>query len=92
MIDVKEATALAIEYFNKIPGYKDRAKSAVVEEVELNEDEKYWYVTLSYSEPVTATPSPFDILGKTVKYYKIYKIFKIDANSGKVYSMKIRKL
>lgn len=87
MIDVKEAAQIAVDYLNKIPGYSEYAKSSSVEEIELTEDERCWLVTLGFRIPVGA--SAFDFLGNTKVIVK-YKIFKIDAQNGKVYSMKIR--
>ena len=56
-----------------------------LEEVELSDDEKYWFITLSYP-----LPSPVPLLNLPPK--KDYKIFKIDSKTGQVRSMKIRKL
>lgn len=61
-----------------------------LEEVELSNDEKYWYITLSLQSIDTkgvVTFNPF-----ATKQSKEYKIFKVDANSGNVISMKIRTL
>ncbi|MHB1377602.1 MAG: hypothetical protein ACYCXB_09335 [Candidatus Humimicrobiaceae bacterium] len=88
MIDVKEAARISINYFSEIPGYSEYAKSSIIEEVELTEDEKYWLVTLGYKIPINE--GPFDIMGLGVKYSMKYKVFKINADSGKVYSMKIK--
>ena len=88
MIDVKEATQIAVDYLSKIPGYSSYVNSFVIEELEFSEDEKYWLVTLSYKIPISE--GPFDLTGIGVKYSVKYKVIKIDADSGKVYSMKIR--
>jgi len=78
MIDVKQAAEKAREYFVELN--KDRQLYFLsLEEVELSEDEKYWFITLSYSDDPISSSSR-------------YKIFKIDANSGRVISMKIRTL
>ncbi|HXD34293.1 MAG TPA: hypothetical protein VN643_24460 [Pyrinomonadaceae bacterium] len=80
MLDVKEATQKASEYFASL--YATENLSDVrLEEVEQADHGKYWLITLSY--PVL----PGLNLGK-----KEYKIFKIDAKTGDVKSMKIRKL
>ena len=80
MLDVKEAAQRASEYFAGL--YSGQSLSDVrLEEVEQADHGKYWLITLSY--PVL----PGLNLGK-----KEYKVFKIDAKTGEVKSMKIRKL
>ncbi|MBM3702084.1 MAG: hypothetical protein FJW63_03670 [Actinobacteria bacterium] len=87
MIGVKEAAKNAYEYMKEIPGFEERI-DIVVEEVELSEDEstgkKYWLITLGY-------PVGFNILQPTSRS-KEYKIFKVDADTGEVLSMKIRNI
>lgn len=75
MIDVRIAAQLARNHLVITQG--KRLFNVTVEEAELSNDEKYWHITLSYYE------APNLRLAK-------YKIFKIDANSSKVVSMKIR--
>lgn len=48
-----------------------------IEEIELSEDERFWMLTLGYEE------GPFG-------GHKAYKVFKIDAYTGEVLSMKMR--
>lgn len=87
MISVKEAAKSAYEYMKEIPGYEERTDIAV-EEVELSEDEstakKYWLITIGY-------PVGLNILQPTYRS-KEYKIFKVDADTGEVLSMKIRNI
>ena len=80
MNNVKQATQKAEQYLtNLIPG----ATNIVLEEIELTEDEKYWFITLSYNDP-SESKSVQNIFGKTVK------IFKIRRDDGEVMAMKIR--
>lgn len=80
MNNVKLATQKAEQYLtNLIPG----AKNIVLEEVELTEDEKYWFITLSYNDP-SESLSVQNIFGKTIK------VFKIRRDDGEVMAMKIR--
>jgi hypothetical protein len=90
-IDVKEAAKAAAEYFVEL--YPDTQYSdLMLEEVELSEDEKHWLITLSYaSEPPPPPPSGLDKLFSKLSSRK-YKLFKIDAATGKAESMKIRSL
>lgn len=81
MLDVKEAAQRASEYFADLfKGVSDPQ----LEEVELADDGQEWFITLSY--PVRSE-NPF-ILGSG----RQYKVFRIDARTGEVRSMKIRKV
>jgi hypothetical protein len=84
MIDVKQAVATAQGNFAELG-----ARGGILfEEVELQEDKghAFWLVTLSAPSPGgsfnLAEGPPF----------RDYKIFKIDAESGKLVSVKIRKI
>jgi hypothetical protein len=85
MIDVKTAVQRAMDYAKEIfttpvPGLSVPSlslPSLLLEEVELSDDEKFWYVTLGWD---------VDRLGTR----RIYKIFKVRAEDGKVISVKIR--
>jgi len=89
-IDVREAVKAAAEYFSKL--YSDKQYSdLLLEEVELSEDEKHWLITLSYAYDVATAPIALSTLLSTGKPRK-YKLFKIDAATGNVEAMKIRRL
>ncbi len=83
MIDVKQATQIALKYFSELnPGMFERV---ALEEVEKSVDEKDWLVTLGYSLPslllLAGTPPQRE-----------YKEIRIDATNGNVVSMKIKKI
>ncbi|HEX8691400.1 MAG TPA: hypothetical protein VF746_03070 [Longimicrobium sp.] len=82
MIDVKQAVGAAMKYARDIIG-PDQAPT--LEEVEMTPDERYWLITLGFDPRL----SPFEVLGGT-RPQRDYKIFRIDAETGKVLSMKIR--
>jgi hypothetical protein len=82
MINVKEATDKAREYLRSF--FPD-AERVQLEEVELTEDKAYWFITLSYEGTSSSVASSL-LVGKSVRY----KLFKLDAESGEVLSMKIR--
>lgn len=90
-IDVKEAAKAAAAFFVEL--FPDTQYSdLLLEEVELSEDEKHWLITLSYtSEPPPPPPSGLDKLFSNGSSRK-YKLFKIDAATGKVEAMNIRSL
>lgn len=89
MIDVKEAFESATKYFKDM--YGESVQGVAIEEIELSDDEKYWYITIGYidrSQPLGAPGLLYDPFGTK----RAYKIFEIDANNGIVKSMKIRKI
>jgi hypothetical protein len=79
---VKDATAKARDY---LQSFFPDAEKVQLEEVELTEDKAHWFITLSY-EGVSNSVASSLLVGKSVRY----KIFKLDAESGDVISMKIR--
>lgn len=87
MLDVREAAQKASEYFAGL--YKDQGFSNIqLEEVELTDetdDGQYWLITLSY-------PVPSEIAALNFNFKRKYKVFRIDAKTGEVKSMKIRKV
>lgn len=84
MIDVKEATSKAVDYLKTF--FPD-AEKVQLEELELTSDKAYWYITLSY-EGVSNSVASSLLVGKSVRY----KIFKLEADTGQVISMKIKDL
>lgn len=82
MIDVKKATEQAKEYLSS---FFPNAEKVQLEEVELTPDRAFWYITLSY-EGVSNSVASSLLVGKSLRY----KIFKLDAETGEVLSMKIR--
>ena len=85
IMEVNEVAQKAFEYLKSF--YPD-ADKAQLEEAEITDDNKFWLITLSYeSKDIPAGPFLFST-GKTRKL----KIFKINASTGEVRSMKIRDL
>jgi hypothetical protein len=85
MIDVKQAAQSASNFIAGL--YSNETISDVMlEEVELSEDGKYWLITLSFAAPSSSVHPILGIRGR------LYKIFKIDTDTGEVLSMKIREL
>ena len=92
IIDVKEATRIAIETAKKI-FEGEKLLDLALEEVELTEDDRYWLITLGFSTE-TIAPVGMNVFGSpiTPEYTRKYKLFKIDTKTGEVYSIKIRAL
>lgn len=89
MLGVKEAAGIARGSLEELYG---KERSPRLEETELTEDGKYWYITLSYLVPVDSLEhSPFELNLLVKKFTREYKTFKIEAETGRVVSMKIRK-
>ena len=90
MIDVKQAVKTAREYMQDIYEGEDLA-GFFLEEVELSEDEKFWYITFGFdTQRPTAESGLIDILRP--KYVRDYKTIKLNAETGEAKSVKIRAL
>lgn len=86
MISVKEATQKAVDYMR---GFFPDSELIRLEEVEITEDKKFWFITLSLLEEESNSDPAFIFSAKKTKRYKI---FKIDSEHGEVLSMKIREI
>jgi len=80
MLDVKQAAERAVDYMRTLPAQGD-VRDVVLEEAELSEDERYWFITLSYVQGAT-------FLAATRRY----RTFRIEAATGRVVSMKLREV
>lgn len=84
MIDVKTAVNAAVQYARELYGASDDF-APLLEEVEPSSDDRYWFVTLSLPVPLSG------IAALAMREpERRYKIFKVDAETGAVHSMKIR--
>ena len=80
MIDVRDAVERAVEYMRTLPAQGD-IRDVLLEEVELSDDERHWFITLSYLTT-----------GATLLSGRKYKTFKVEASTGRVIAMKIREV
>lgn len=85
MIDVKKAAQIAAEYFASLYD-PDTFSNLLLEEVDMTQDERFWLITLGYSDRVPPSMVAFRDPARN------YKTFMIDAETGAVKSMKIRTL
>jgi len=85
-IDARAAANAAASYFKEL---YSTVKSFSLEEVELSEDGCFWMITLSFEIP---PGSQMGLLTPFQPPRTKFKVFKVDARTGKVLSMKIRKL
>lgn len=96
IIDVRDAVAAATEYFQAVRERIGNLKDLRLEEIELSDDEKFWFITLGFEIIPQNPPIPDTV--RDPLFPKInrkeskreYKIFKVDAKTGEVQSMKIR--
>ena len=88
MIDVKSAVKIALTFIGDMY-VSDNLSDIRLEEVEFVEEKnrEYWYVTIGFEPPSTASA-----LAKTLgeRPVRDYKIIKIDTSTGKVNGMVIR--
>jgi len=92
--DVKVAASAAQKYLIsllKTMGNLD-IKDLRVEEVEFSEDDQSWLITLGFTRPADRLEDPLGEVLATPRYRREYKIFKVDAETGQVKSMKIRQV
>jgi hypothetical protein len=85
MIDVKEATQIALSYFEDLYG-ENTFSNVLLEEVEREEEDDtlYWLITIGFTERKQDPSGPLPTSSRR------YKRFKINAETGEVVAMKIR--
>ncbi|HAG85777.1 MAG TPA: hypothetical protein DCL61_32720 [Cyanobacteria bacterium UBA12227] len=90
-IDVRGAVMAAKQYFQSLQDMiGQQLQDLRLEEVELSEDKQFWFITLGFDRPANKNSLLKDIVPPN--YERVYRIFKIDSESGEVQSMKIREL
>jgi hypothetical protein len=82
MIGVKEAVSAATGFAREVYGGD---LGFTLEEVEPSPDERYWLITLGFVD----NANPFAVIAGG-RVNRDYKVFKVDAESGEVISMKLR--
>jgi hypothetical protein len=89
MIDVKQAVATAIDSLKNFYG---EPQDLLLEEVDRSEDGKYWLITLGFSIPPPVSPAnKLQQISVALRPpQRVYKVFQVDAKTGKFVSMKIR--
>jgi|SRR5215213_1282544 len=90
MVDVKQAVKSAESYARELFGDTD-LHHLRLEEVELSDDGRRWNVTLGWVEAAVMQPA-LVLNGSIQKLPRVYKLFEVDAESGKVNAMKIREI
>ena len=95
MLDVKEAVPKAVTLFNEL-FTKDKFINLTLEEVDLSEDDHYWLVTFSFLRSKSTQTLSRNVLASSLvqesTHIRDYKTIKIDSETGKFISVKIRKI
>jgi len=92
MVDVKQAVSKAMSYLKEL--YRiDQFKDVLLEEVDLSEDNKFWNVTIGFTRVQESTSGgPMaTLIGQSAEFKREYKVFRIDAKTGDLRSMRSRK-
>jgi len=99
MVDIKAAVNSAYSYLREIQELVGgKFEDLRLEEVELSEDKRFWHITLGYDLPVKVrVGSQLEemLISQTQRkqeFQREYKLFKVNAETGEVESMKIRKV
>ena len=89
-IDINTMKSNIIKFLKKLQPEADY-KNFLVEEAELTPEEEHWFITMGYDKLKTYTnPTQLSrILTTFEAYEREYKVFKVEAQSGKVVSMKM---
>jgi hypothetical protein len=86
-VDARQAAKSAFDYFNTLFANTTlHVSNPGLEEIEMSKDGRFWLVTLGYNVPRpkdTRLPEFLQVPLRTLK------VFKVDAASGQVLSMKI---
>ena len=98
-INVKEAVRIAFEYVRELYA-PEQLIDLRLEEVELSDSGKYWFVTIGFSRPELkkqqreVEPAAGSVLSllRPQTLDREYKVVTINAKSGDVQSMKIRQV
>jgi hypothetical protein len=90
---VKDAVRKVVAYFSKLYPKLVTGANLMLEEVEESEDGSYWLVTLGYDMQRHAASFPGGLKGVFgPEVDRNYKVFKVDAKTGRIVSMKIRSI
>jgi len=86
-VDARQATKAAFDYFEMLFSNKLLSSSEPgLEEIEMSKDGRFWLVTLGYNAPRPKYQHMPEFLKVPMRKLKV---FKVDAATGRVLSMKI---
>jgi hypothetical protein len=76
-VDVKQAVKIATQYLKKLYGAQS-ISNIRLEEVEFNDEEGSWLITISFIDTDDLIPE------------RVYKVLEIDADTAEVIAMRMR--
>jgi len=91
MISPKDAVLKALQYYQSFP-LKVKIADLLVEEVEYAEKEGCFYITLGYNVASFEGRNPLSAALGGTEFKREYKLFKVEAATGNVLFMKIKKI
>lgn len=92
MIDVRNAVAQSINYLQSIHDLMGEPQNLRLEEVELSDDQKIWIITLGFTYKSDSDEMMKSVFGENYNQNRVYKTFKVNAETGEVKGMNIRQL
>ena len=84
---VKEAVSVALQFVADL--YGDKVSNLQLEEVELSDDDEYWYITISFTQPKLLS-HPLAAVMQSPTFERMYKRVTIETSTGNIRAMKIR--
>lgn len=92
MITIKQSVENSISFLKDMYPESNSFQDILLEEAEFSDDKKFWFITIGFDRLKKNEKSALlRTIEITPSFHREYKIFKVDANSGEVISMKIRK-
>jgi hypothetical protein len=88
-MDVKDAVSVAKQHLDYLYSGENIANIGL-EEVEYDDENDIWYVTLGFSRPWEAPRNILTALGQEIQPPRTYKVVRIADKDGKVLSVKNR--
>jgi hypothetical protein len=85
-VDARGAADSALEYFHNLFSRSLSGSDPGLEEIEMSKDGRFWLVTLGYDAPRPKDPRLPGFLQVPMRKLKV---FKVNAATGRVLSMKI---
>lgn len=88
MIDIKQAVDAAKHFIADV--YEKQDSDFQLEEVKRSEDGKFWLITLGFLRDVAPVNKLAAAIGPNKQ--RVYKIIKVDVESGDAVAMEIREV
>lgn len=86
-MDVKEAVKAAKSYITSLLS-EEGMMNLGLEEIEYNESEGIWYVTLGFSRPWNTTKGPLATIAGEAPAKRAYRVVAVRDRDGEVLSVK----